>query len=104
VITPKSALWAARPEFEADRANERDVANLNWALKLQDGVETAEASLIDRGTGLSLSATIIMSAATPGGAADAAVYAFQLAARDGGITLGSLREVAVQPAALDPRS
>jgi hypothetical protein len=96
--------WEIRPEFDAPGATEQTVATMNWALKLQANVEAAEAGLIGRESGSSATATMIVVAVSPGSAADLAVEAFRLAARDGDIPLGELREVVVCPADLDPRA
>lgn len=73
-----TAAWDVRPEFDGPAATERSANTMNWALKLQPGVQTAEAGLIDRGSGVSLTATMSVCAASAGAALDIAVAAFRL--------------------------
>lgn len=98
-----AATWEVRPEFDGPDATEQSANTMNWALKLQPGVETAQAGLLDRGAGTSLIATMIVPAESAGAALDIAIAAFEHAALDADVRLGRLREVVVAPADIDPR-
>ncbi|MEV6966630.1 hypothetical protein AB0M47_16090 [Hamadaea sp. NPDC051192] len=98
-----AATWEVRPEFDGPGATEQSANTMNWALKLQPGVETAQAGLIDRGIGMSLTATMLVTAESAGAALDIAVAAFEHAALDADVRLGGLREIVVAPADFDPR-